>query len=173
MSTDSIAENKLLDGLNRLENPARTCTSSNLPCGHVAIRQHNFCVAAKVRLSLFSLPHKAFTKKLAHDFRFARSLAHSKASKQASKASKKASKHIHDHFAGKEKKERLIEKSLYWCWNINQLPVRTRPQTARKAFSLSHMPKHARKRKKNSSGVLRSFQGCLSHVLRTDSPTSH
>jgi len=34
-------------GLNRLENPARTCTSSNLPCGHVIKRQHNFGVAAK------------------------------------------------------------------------------------------------------------------------------
>jgi hypothetical protein len=28
-------KNKFFDGLNRLENPARTCTSSNLPCGHV------------------------------------------------------------------------------------------------------------------------------------------
>jgi len=41
-------------GLNRLENPARTGTSSNLPCGHVIKRQHNFGVAAKERFKKFS-----------------------------------------------------------------------------------------------------------------------
>jgi Tfp pilus assembly protein PilO len=29
----------------------------------------------------------------------------------------------------KKERERLNLKKLYWCWNINQLPVRARPLT--------------------------------------------
>jgi hypothetical protein len=44
-------KNKLFDGLNRLENPARTCTSSNLPCGHVA--RNNTTFASPRKLGFF------------------------------------------------------------------------------------------------------------------------
>jgi len=98
-------KNKLLDGLNRLENPARTCTSSNLPCGHVAMWQHNFCVAAKVRLSLFFLCVGLLLSHVSHALFFREEKKNTQHTRKETSAKKKKRK---PHKAFTKKKVRSL-----------------------------------------------------------------
>jgi len=58
LSVNNIQTKKkqvFFDGLNRLENPARTCTSSNLPCGHVIRDNITLASPRKCKYFFFSI----------------------------------------------------------------------------------------------------------------------